>query len=119
MRCNNCGKENVPDSTFCENCGQVLSYENSTSFGYQPNTAGNVPAVVSMILGIVSVVSCGFPAASIAAIILGCIAKSKGTTKGGMATLGLILGIVGIVEFIIAIIFYIVYYGALYGLMYL
>lgn len=63
--------------------------------------AGKGPAIASLVTGILGVLCCS-PCA-VAAIICSVVAKSKGN-KSGMATAGLVLGIIGIVIFIINII---------------
>ena len=65
---------------------------------------GDGNAVASLVTGILGVICCG-PCA-VAAIILSITAKNKGTAKGGMATAGLILGIIGVIIWILGIIYY-------------
>lgn len=82
-------------------------------YGQQP-PQNNTKALISMILGIVSVVlglCCGVVAlAGIAAIVLGIIARkeidqSQGTQKGsGMALAGIITGAIAILLFVVGII---------------
>ena len=61
------------------------------------NNVGRGQAIASLVTGIIGVVCCG-PCA-IAALILSIIAKSQGN-KSGMATAGLVLGIIGILIWI-------------------
>lgn len=56
--------------------------------------AGKGLAIASLVTGILSVVCCGSLFIWVAAIVCAVIAKSKGN-KSGMATAGLILGIIG------------------------
>jgi len=71
----------------------------------------SVMAIISLVTGILGVVCCGSLIFSIAAIILGFLAKketdSGQKTGGGMALAGLILGGVGVVLSIIWIILWI------------
>ena len=61
------------------------------------STAGRGQAIASLVTGILGVVCCG-PCA-IAALILSIVAKNQGN-KSGMATAGLVLGIIGILIWI-------------------
>jgi len=73
--------------------------------GYAPPTENNTKAIWSMILGILSIPCCGVVLGPIA-IVLSNQAKteirhSQGwQTGGGMATAGLVLGIIGIVVWV-------------------
>lgn len=105
MFCNKCGA-NLPDgTTFCPNCGAPMQngYQQN---GYQQNgyqqpvsQPGKGLAIAGMILGIISFFC--FPAITGAlGIIFGAVAKSKGY-RGGMATAGIVCGVIGIVLWLI------------------
>lgn len=105
MFCNKCGA-NLPDgTTFCPNCGTPMQngYQQN---GYQQNgyqqpvsQPGKGLAIAAMILGIISFFC--FPAITGAlGIIFGAVAKSKGY-RGGMATAGIVCGVIGIVLWLI------------------
>jgi len=105
MFCNKCGA-NLPDgTTFCPNCGAPMQngYQQN---GYQQNgyqqpvsQPGKGLAIAAMILGIISFFC--FPAITGAlGIIFGAVAKSKGY-RGGMATAGIVCGVIGIVLWLI------------------
>jgi Domain of unknown function (DUF4190) len=72
-------------------------------YGGQPQQSTSVLSIVALVLGIISVPGCGCFVFSIAAIITGFlgrneVAKSGGAKKGGgMATAGLIIGIITLV----------------------
>ena len=68
------------------------------------NEPGKGLAIASLVTGILSVVCCGALFIWLAAIICAVIAKSKGN-KSAMATVGLILGIVGACLCLIGVIY--------------
>ena len=140
MVCKNCGANNVDGSVFCANCGaslqveeaQAQTYTPAPDFGTAPEINPTVEVVdpgkkmglISLILGIVSVVlggicscSCGciggfLPfAAGVAGIILAVLAIKKSKTVGmdnKQAKIGFILSVVGVLTFFIALIFNII-----------
>ena len=98
MICNRCGAQNPDNANVCCNCG--------AAFG-QPVYAQPAPmvqpakglAVASLVLGILSLFVAAYICGALA-IIFGGVAKSKGN-RSGMATGGIVLGIIGIVLMII------------------
>lgn len=141
--CPKCGAACEDEDIFCGSCGYQLKESESTGYGAKSETESsgygdqsknenvsnvnsegtaeaaqepknNVFAVVSLVLGIVSIVTiccCGFgflPA--VAAIVFGCISRgaireSNGRQTGlGLSTAGLVLGIITIALFIVAVI---------------
>ncbi len=119
MVCKNCGTENQPNSKFCAGCGTPLEEAQSTQNTYAqpqeptynyaaPNNMqpASVPgkgfAISGMVLGIVSFFC--FPAITgILGIIFGALAKKKGY-RGGMATAGIVCGIVGVALWLLMLI---------------
>lgn len=69
-------------------------------YGGQPQQSTSVMSIIALVLGIIAIPGCGCFVFSIGAIVLGIlgrneVAKSGGTKKGGgMATAGLVLGVV-------------------------
>lgn len=86
MICNNCGTNNMDGAYVCSTCGTPL---NNAAPATDP---GKGMAIASLVCGLVSLLCCGGIVA-ILAVVFGIIAKKKGSTSG-MATAGLILGIV-------------------------
>ncbi len=127
MFCNNCGKTLPEGTAFCDNCGasqsaipaQQVSHQTVNYYNVQPYNPGKGFGAASMILGIVAALlpcfSCipyvgwvisflSLPCALLA-IIFGIVGKSKSRSAGcknGMATAGLILGIIYVVLIIVA-----------------
>lgn len=92
-RCRICGTEYL--GNFCAKCGA------NANAGYmymqEPKEQVDAMGIVSMVLGIIGLISCGvFIIPSIAAIIFGAVDKKRGQLTG-MATAGLICGIIGLV----------------------
>ena len=129
--CSNCGRELADTSAFCSECGapqQVSQAESQKSYQepvyqapvyqapvYQPEpatlpTSAKILGLISMICGLLSLVSCyaGF-AYSIPALILANIAFKKAPgVPNTKAKVGKITGIIGIVVSVICFIAYIV-----------
>jgi len=87
-----------------ENDNNAQYYEPAPQFNNEIPAnaeAGKGVAIASLVTGIIGILCCS-PCA-IAAIICSIVAKSKGS-KSGMATAGLVLGIIGVVIFIINLI---------------
>lgn len=112
MVCNKCGSPINPDATFCTNCGAPVEAQAPQAYNAtpvydapQPATSDAPPAkglaVTSMVCGIVSFFCFGIILGALA-IIFGGVAKSKGN-KGGMATAGIVLGVVGIALYFITL----------------
>lgn len=69
------------------------------AYGGQPQQ-NSVMAILSLVTGIVGICCTGWFVFSIAAVVLGFLGKKEtaaGKKGGGMATAGLVLGIIGIV----------------------
>ena len=100
--CKNCEYKNSPDAKFCFNCGknldenQIENNEKTTNV----NSKTNVLAILSLIFGILSILftSIWFP---MLAITFSISAKKKiklfNENGNGLATTGLVLGIIGII----------------------
>ncbi len=122
MFCPICGRENNDNAMFCEGCGNALNgaqqapqqnaYQQDPyqQNAYQPNynqapapaQPGKGLAIASLVLGIISFLC--FPAITgTLGIIFGGVAKSKGF-KGGMATAGIVCGVIGVALWLIMLI---------------
>ena len=120
MVCKNCGQTLTPGATFCTNCGapvenQPPAYNPTPTYNAAPdyNTTpvyntqpaedpGKGMAIASLILGLVSFL-CLPIVTGVLGIVFGGVAKSKGSTNG-MATAGIICGIVGIALWILMLV---------------
>ncbi|MBR6502870.1 MAG: DUF4190 domain-containing protein [Clostridia bacterium] len=128
MVCKNCGFDNNDQSQFCVNCGTVLEqpqqaqqpnyqqpynqpnyqqpyapqYNNYVPYQQSMPIPGKGLGITSMVLGIISFFCASF-ITGILAIIFGGVAKSKGY-RGGMATAGIVCGIISIALLVITII---------------
>jgi prepilin-type processing-associated H-X9-DG protein len=91
MNCPKCGKENPDDAQLCQFCSCVLTQSTVSAEGVTIKTSGI--GIASMVLGILSVFSCGITA--IPAVILGIISLVQIEKSGGRLT-GRAFGIVGI-----------------------
>jgi prepilin-type processing-associated H-X9-DG protein len=95
MYCPKCGKENLPDAQSCRFCGCSLTPAPLTA--RNPDVKTSWLAIVSLVLGILSLFTCGITA--IPAIILGIISlvlieKSGGKLTGlGFATIGIVTSV--------------------------
>lgn len=119
--CTKCGAQNADNAQFCESCGGKLESQQpintqQTVVNEQPivnqqqnqtqgqqNTAGKGLGIASLVCGIVSFFCFGL-ILGILAVVFGGIAKGKGY-KGGMATAGIVLGVIGLALYVICIIF--------------
>jgi uncharacterized membrane protein YvbJ len=111
MFCSQCGEKNPEDSKFCSKCGAALTAKAERAPARQaaptPAATGERTsgmAIAALIMGILGFLFFGL--LSILAIIFGAIGISQTNKdpylKGkGMATAGLVLGIIGIVGGII------------------
>ena len=97
--CKNCGHLIEQNAAICLNCG-------AGTVPKDPN--GKEFAIVSMILGIISITSCSAIPCGVMAVIFGVLAKKKGY-PGGMANAGLITGIISICVFVLLIIAYVLF----------
>lgn len=135
--CSKCGAAMNEGASFCPKCGASKATTPRPDFGapaptpspsFQPNFQSRVPApsneltgpakilsLISMICGLVSLVSCmgGF-APGIAALVLANIASNKAPGVPNSKTkVGRITGIIGIVLSAISIVIYAIYYAVL------
>lgn len=121
MVCPNCGSANNDGAKFCIGCGATLdapqaqpaqpAYNSQQNVNYnfsnnqQPAaTPGKGLGIASLVCGIVSFFCFGF-ILGLLAVIFGGVAKSKGY-RGGMATAGIVLGIIGLAFYVILLIIY-------------
>lgn len=88
MVCNQCGTSNEPNAIVCANCGTPLTTEVANT------DDGKGFAIASLVLGILSIFCFALIAGTLA-IVFSTMAKSKGY-KGGMATAGMVCGIIGL-----------------------
>jgi competence protein ComGC len=100
MPCPNCGHQLAATAAFCPNCGQAVPSVPSNAATATENAEIDLKAVMSMVLGVLSIVLSVF--VGIPAVILGHLSKasirrSNGRLKGdGMALAGLILGYISL-----------------------
>ncbi len=114
--CAKCGTQIDEGSAFCQNCGAAAPGAAAppppaaapyvTAPPAAAGTKSNGLAVGSLVAGIVSFIFNPILLVSIAAIVLGVIARGKikkdpGLKGNGMATAGIILGVVSVVISII------------------
>ncbi len=96
MRCPRCGKENPDDAQICQSCSALLTQAPVTA--ERPIVKTSRLAIASLILGILSLFTCGITA--IPAVILGIISivkieKSGGRLAGrGFAIVGMVVPVV-------------------------
>lgn len=93
---NNNEEKNIAEPQEVTNSWEPVQAETA------PTNNGKGMSIASMVLGIVSVVCCGFPVA-IVGLILGGISLSKKYDGRGMAIAGVVLSIISLVWSIIAI----------------
>ena len=100
--CQSCGKELKEGADVCVHCGKAI--EKAPEAGVAVANPAQGTSVAALICGIASVVLCWIPYVSFACIgsgIAGIILGAKGRKaspqgKTGMATAGLVLGIIGV-----------------------
>lgn len=109
MKCENCGAE-FNEGIFCPECGTKIQQDKANE--YQSNTVyyakakmsqkKNTMAIVSLIMGIVSIVTFGcWIIPEIVAIVCGIVSKKNGKSKA--ATAGIVCGIISSIIFILII----------------
>lgn len=99
--CPRCGAQNMDGATNCSNCG--VPFTAQPVYGAPPSsTPGKGLAIASMVCGIVSFFCFGI-ILGVLAVIFGAVAKNKGYT-GGMATAGIVLGVVGLGLYIVMLV---------------
>lgn len=99
MVCNNCGTPNAEGAMACVNCGAPL-----TAAVAENTDNGKGFAIASLVLGIVSIFCFAIITGTLA-IVFSRMAKSKGY-PGGMATAGLVCGIIGLIGWVISMVMY-------------
>lgn len=110
MVCTNCGTQLAEGTTFCPNCGaaqaQPQAQPQQPAYAYQPAPQAAQPAkglaIAALVMGIISFFL--FPVvAGPLGVVFGGVAKSKGN-RSGMATAGIVCGIIGFVAWLIMVI---------------
>jgi hypothetical protein len=134
--CPYCGSSIESGSQFCQNCGASISgaavpskpaqpapapmppqesygttpaYEQPTTTVYTPQKKDDSTGLLSLIFGILGCVGVLACIGSIVAIILGHAAKSKGESQ--YASIGLVLGYLGVGLYVVVIIIYVVLFA--------
>lgn len=101
MFCRNCGTQMADGTTFCPNCGtSQVAQTSEPVYGYAPAPQAQVQpakglAIAGMVMGIISIFLFPLITGSLG-IIFGGVAKSKGN-RSGVATAGIVCGIIGVV----------------------
>lgn len=104
MICPNCGNNNPDGANVCSACGAPQQPAQTVYAPAQPAKEKGKPlAIASLILGIVAFIVIPYIAGALA-IVFGGVAKKQGC-KSGMATAGIVLGIVAIVLQIVVTVF--------------
>ena len=115
MICTNCGHNNHDDALFCVACGASLQtspqyqnpYDQQPQYNNQYNTNAQQPgkglAIASMVLGIIAFL-CAPIITGVLSIVFGGVAKSKGY-RGGMATAGIVCGVIALVLWVVSLVF--------------
>jgi uncharacterized membrane protein YvbJ len=104
--CPNCGVNINEFAVICVKCGCPLTNQLTNQYSTQANIRPtNGKAIASFVLGILSVVSCGYTGfLGIIGIILAAFAKKeinqRGENGGGLATAGLVMSIIGVALFL-------------------
>jgi Domain of unknown function (DUF4190)/zinc-ribbon domain len=128
-RCNQCGATNAPEAKFCGSCGATLAGAwnqpqpppPTNYIGPQPgapppepSTGTSNKAIISLVLGILSIVCCGpfsgIPGAIVGKMEMDAIKQGRSPESNmGMAKAGFWISIIGsilyIVGFVLAILF--------------
>lgn len=107
MNCPHCHNPVEPGAAFCGNCGQALQAAPLQQVTGVPNYAvatpathaGETKALLSVILGVISIPAAIIPIAGIILGIVGVVlgSLSRGTVKRTSSTVGIVLSCVGIV----------------------
>ena len=105
MICPICGANNKDNAMFCAQCGADMTGTQQNNYAHVQNEEpGKGMAIASLVTGILGLTICsGWGIPNLLALIFAIVARKKGS-RSGMATAGLILGIIGIVLTIIGII---------------
>lgn len=111
--------ENTADNFGSNYQDYTDAYQNSYDADAEPEKTSNTNSVISLIMGILSLVFCCCSVLGIIPAIVGIImankAKKNGET-GGAATAGLVCSIIGLVFGIIVTLFYVIYGVAVFAL---
>lgn len=100
--CSKCGKEVADGVKFCDGCGQAMEETVAANTSAPVTGENKTNGTVALVCGIVSLILAWWGYFGFVAIALGIVAiifaiKAKKGGKNGMATGGLVCGIVGIV----------------------
>lgn len=102
MICQNCGSQIPDNAQVCSNCGAFTNAPAQPYYNAQ-TVPGKGLAIASLVLGIISLFL--FPIVTgTLGIILGVVAKNKGCSSG-LATGGIVCGIIGVAFWLIMLIF--------------
>ncbi len=115
VTCKNCGAENEDDQNYCKSCGQPLrtdsadknepgsppQYQQQTTYTNQPQSdnGNNGYAVASMVLGIVSIVTCCVPIVGVVCGVVAVVFSRKMNRVGlvnSYTRAGFVCGLLGI-----------------------
>lgn len=102
--CVNCGKQLEPGENFCSHCGMQINQANNNQNQYIPVQSNIKPdglSTAGFIIGIISLFINLFGIVGLLALILSCVGlgQTPREDKKGRdrATIGIVLGIIGIV----------------------
>lgn len=116
--CPNCGTQNPDGANCCMKCGTQFVAAPVYAAPAQTPAPATVPGkglgIASLVCGIVSFFCFGV-ILGILAVVFGGVAKSKGY-KGGMATAGIVLGIIGLALYVLTLILWGGAVTAMFGL---
>jgi hypothetical protein len=117
LQCPRCGNQNIPESRFCNKCGNPLVADAAVT-AIPPSQSAGSKAIIALILGIFSIFMLGF-LAGIPAMILAKheedeIRRGRSPVAGEMlAKLGFWLGLIGTVLSGLTLLFvlFIIFFG--------
>jgi hypothetical protein len=117
IQCPRCGNDNIPESRFCNKCGNPL-IANAAAAIVPPSQSASSKSIISLILGILSIFLLGF-LSGIPAMILAKheedeIRHGRSPAAGEMlAKLGFWLGLIGTIlsGFSVLIILFLIFFG--------
>ncbi len=117
--CTVCGAE-LTEGKECTNCGTLANTPKAVAVqapvcvgtpAAKDNSVGRAMSIVSLVCGIVSVISLSGISLGVIAMVFGIVAKKEGN-QGGMATAGTVLGIVSLVMYVLFIVAYVLFFVA-------